>query len=260
VKSELTVQVRDDLAAEAFGQRLEELQSRIERGGASLAQLAQEFGMRSGQIERFERGAGGLPLGSDAELNREVFGDAALNQRRVVGPIAQGEDRLTIVQVMEHMPARVQPLEQVREEIVASVRRQRGTEAAVRAADAGLARLQAGESLDKVAASLKLAAAPSVFVGRQGVELPVELRDAVFAMPRPGAGVPQRRTMTMEDGSAALLEVLSVRPDSMFANAQLQALRAQQEQQAYGMAGINAYFAEVVKRAKVSKNAQAFTQ
>jgi peptidyl-prolyl cis-trans isomerase D len=260
VKPELAVQLRDELAADAFGQRLEELQSRIERGGTTLAQLAQEFGMRTGEIERFERGAGGLPLGSDAELNREVFSDAVLNQRRVAGPIPQGEDRMTIVQVVEHMPPQVQPLDVVRDQIVETLVRQRGSEAAKVAAEAGLARLAAGESLDKVAATLKLAAVPPTFVGRQGVDLPVELRDAVFALPRPQAGVPQRQVLVMEDGSAALYEVLSVRADTTLGNPQLQALRSQREQQVYGIRDIDAYFAEVVKGAKIRKNPQAFTQ
>jgi hypothetical protein len=39
-------------------------QSRIERGGTNLAQLAQETGMRSGEIER--AGAPAAAAGSDA--------------------------------------------------------------------------------------------------------------------------------------------------------------------------------------------------
>jgi peptidyl-prolyl cis-trans isomerase D len=183
-----------------------------------------------------------------------------LNQRRVAGPIPQGEDRLTIVQVVEHMPPTVQPLEAVRDEIVATLTRQRGAEAANVAAEAGLARIAGGESLDKVAAGMKLVAAPPVFVSRQGVDMPVELRDAAFALPRPQAGIPQRRALKLEDGSSALLEVLSVRMDALSGNAQLQALRSQREQQVYGMRGIESYFAEVVKDAKIRKNPQAFTQ
>jgi peptidyl-prolyl cis-trans isomerase D len=167
---------------------------------------------------------------------------------------------MTIVQVVEHMPPKVQPLDDVREQIVETLVRQRGSDAAKAAAEDGLARLAAGESLDKVAASLKLAASPPTFVGRQGVDLPVELRDAVFALPRPQAGVPQRQALVLEDGSAALYEVLSARADSTLGNPQLQALRSQREQQAYGMRDIVAYFAEVVKGAKIRKNPQAFTQ
>lgn len=260
VRAELSVQVRDELAGDTFGQRMEELQARIERGGASIAQLAQEFGMQAGEIERFERGAGGLPLGSDAELNREVFSDAAVNQRRVAGPIPQGDDRLILVQVLEHMPAVARPLAEVREEVIASLTRQRGSDAAAAAAEASLAKLAAGETFDRVAGSLKLKADAPVFAGRQRADLPVEVRDAAFAVPRPQPGTPHRQVVRLEDGSVALLEVLSVRMNELAGNPQLQALRSQREQQAYAMRGLDAYFAEVVKAAKIRKNPQAFAQ
>jgi peptidyl-prolyl cis-trans isomerase D len=260
VRAELAVQVRDELAADAFSKRQEQLQSRIESGAANLAQLTQEFGLRGGEIARFERGAGGLPLGSDAELNREVFGDAALNQRRVAGPIPQGEDRLILVQVMDHMPAALKPLAQVREQVLASLTRQRGSQAAAQAAEAGLAKLAAGENLDKVATGLKLKApAAPLFTGREGVELPVELREAVFALPRPAPGIPQRQVVKLEDGSSALLEVLSARMD-VIGDPQFQQLRTQREQQVYGMRGIGTYLAQMIQGAKIIKNPQAFVE
>ncbi|MDR2216054.1 MAG: peptidylprolyl isomerase [Nevskiaceae bacterium] len=261
VKPELTVQVRDELAADEFGHRQEELQSRIESGGSNLAQLAQQFGLRTGEIERFERGAGGLPLGSDAELNREVFSDTVLNQRRVAGPIPQGEDRLIIVQVQDHMPPALKPLEEVREEVVESLTHERGAAAALAAAEEGLAKLVGGESLDKIATGLKMKTPPAAaeFVSRMGVELPVELRDAAFALPRPQEGMPQRQVVKMEDGSAAVLEVLSARMDTI-GDPQFQALRTQREQQVYGLRSIEAYLAGVVNNAKISKNPDAFTQ
>jgi peptidyl-prolyl cis-trans isomerase D len=259
MQPELMVQMRDEQAADAFGRRQEELQSRIERGGANLAQLAQEFGMRTGEIERFERDAGGLPLGSDVELNREVFSDAVLSQRRVAGPIPQGEDRLLIVQVLDHMAPTEKPLNEVRDQVVARLTHQRGSAAAASAAEAGLARLVAGEGMDKIATSLKQKAPMPMFVGRQGVDLPIEVREAAFALARPQAGMPQRQVVKLEEGSAALLEVLSARMDTV-GDPQFQALRTQREQQVYGLQSIDAYFAEVVRGAKIVKNPQAFNR
>ena len=260
VRPELTVQLRNDLAADAFGNRQEELQSRIERGGTNLAQLAQEFGLHTGEIERFERGAGGLPLGNDAELNREVFSDALLNQRRVGGPVALGEDRLTIVQVLEHYPPQVKPLEEVRDSIVAILQRQRGSAAAYAAAEAGLGRLAAGDSLEKVAASHKLSASAAQFVARGTPEVPVEIRDAAFALPKPQPGTPQRQALKLEDGTAALVEVTAVRTASLTANPQLQGLRAQRELQRYAQRDVEAYLDALVAQSKIRKNPQAFAQ
>ncbi|MGC4028232.1 MAG: SurA N-terminal domain-containing protein [Steroidobacteraceae bacterium] len=258
VRAELAAQLRNDLAAEAFGNRQEELQARIERGGSTLAQLAQEFGLHTGEIERFERGTGGLPLGSDAELNREVFSDRVLNQRQVGGPIPLGEDRLTVVQVVDHFAPQVQPLAEVRASIVATLTRQRGSEEAAKAAQAALAKLQAGTSYAQVAKDLKLKPEAPRFVGRDDPELPVELRTAVFLTPKPGAV--QRGTATLEGGVTALFEVTAVRNQPASDNPQVIALRGQRELQRYALREVDAYFTEVIKAARVTKNPQAFAQ
>lgn len=260
VRPELVVQLRNDLAAEAFGNRQEELQSRIERGGVQLAQLAREFGLRTGEVERFERGAGGLPLGSDAELNLEVFSDRVLNQRQVGGPVPLGDDRLTLFQVVEHFPPQVQPLAEVRGQIVANLRRERGAAAAAKAGADALAKLRAGESFDQVLRAARLKADAPRFVGRGDPELPVELREAVFQMAKPAEGKPQHRLVPVDGGATALVEVSGVRSVPAIDDPQIIALRAQRELQRYASRDVEAYFAEVVKSAKVTKNPQAFPQ
>lgn len=256
VRAELVVQLRNELAAEAFGNRQEELQGRIERGGAQLAQLVQEFGLRTGEVERFERGAGGLPLGSDAELNREVFSDRVLNQRQVGGPVPLGEDRLTVVQVVEHFEPQVQPLAEVRGAIVAALMHRRGSEQAGAAAQSALAKLQSGTAYEQVARDLKLKPEAARFVDRDDPELPVELRTAVFQTAKPGAA--QRGTIALEGGATALFEVTAVRNQPASEDPQINALRAQRELQRYALRDVDAYFSEVVRTARVTKNPQAF--
>ena len=260
VRPELAAQLRNELAAEAFGNRQEELQTRIERGGVTLAQLAQEFRMRTGEVPRFEKGAGGLPLGSDADLNSEVFMPKIIEQRVVGGPVPLGEERLAIFQVQSHEPPKARPLADVRAGIVATLQRQRGAAAATQAAEAAVARLAAGETFDKMAGGLKLVAEAPKYIGRGSPDLPVELRDAAFDLPRPEAGKPQRRVVTLEGGGAAVLEVTAVRNDAGIDNPQLMALRAQREQQRYSLRDISAYLESLVGTAKITKNSQAFVQ
>jgi peptidyl-prolyl cis-trans isomerase D len=166
VRGELAAALRNELAIEQFNSRQDQLQERLERAGSNLDQLVQEFGLRRGEVAQFERGAGGLPLGSDADLNRAVFSDAALNQRRVGGPLQLGEDRVTIFQVLDHRAPTVQPLDAVRAQIVATLQRERGTAAALLAAEAAAKRLQAGESFEVVAAALKVTPEPKRYAGR----------------------------------------------------------------------------------------------
>jgi hypothetical protein len=235
---------------------IEQLQARIERGGGDFAQLAGEFGLKPGEVARFERGAGGSPLGSDAGLNALVFGDAVLNQRRVGGPLQLGEDRLTIVQVKAHQAPAVQPLVQVRGAIVTALAHERGVAGAAQAAKAAVARLASGESFDKVSTDLKLKAEPARFIGRGEADLPIELREAAFNLAKPDK--PQLQALSVEGGVAAVLMVTAVRSAPTSANAQLVALRAQRELQRYSLRDIEAYLNAAVKQAKVQKNLQVF--
>jgi peptidyl-prolyl cis-trans isomerase D len=258
MRVELTATLRSELAAERFGQREDALQERLERGGTSFDQVVQEFSLRAGEVAQFERGAGGLPLGSDVELNREVFGDAGLNQRRIGGPVQLGEDRLTIFQVREHRPAKLKPLEEVRDGIVDVLRRERGSAAALAAAEEALKRLEGGAGFDAVAASLKLKADAARFVARGAPDLPVAVRDAVFAAVRPQPGKPWRTALPVDDGVVALVEVTGSRVQSLSDNPQLQQLRTQRELQRYSRRDVEAYLAEVVRQAKVRRNPNAF--
>jgi peptidyl-prolyl cis-trans isomerase D len=258
VRAELTATLRNELAATQFGSRQDQLQERLDRAGTTLDKLAQEFAMRRGEVLQFERGAGGLPLGSDVELNRAVFSDAVLAQGRVGGPVQLGEDRITIFQVLKHRPAALKPLEEVRASIVTVLERERGQKAALAAAEAAVAKLAAGETFDKVAAGLKAKAEPARFVGRGSPDLPVEIRDAVFAAVRPVAGQPFRKALQIEDGSVALVEVTGSRVQPMADNAQLEKMRSERELQRYSRRNADGYVAEILKSARVRKNPQAF--
>jgi peptidyl-prolyl cis-trans isomerase D len=213
------------------------------------------FGLTRGEIADFRRGEGGAPLGSDAELNAEVFAERVARQGAIGGPLALGDDRLVVFQVLEHRPAKLKPLDEVRPQVIARLTRERGTEQARKAAEESLQKLNAGEDLAKVAAALKLAPEPTQFHGRGAPELPVEIREATFKAPRPDAGKPIRQVVALEAG-AALMEVTASRVPSGDEAALLRDQLVQREMQRRGGAVIDAYMAELLRNAKVEKNLQ----
>lgn len=255
-RDDLEAELRQQLAADEFGNRQELLQQRIERGVNDLDPLVEAFGLRRAEIPEFARGAGAAPLGSDAALNREVFSEAG-RQGRVIGPLALGDDHLLAFKVLEYRPARVKPLEQVREQVIAQLARERGVAAARQAAEAALPRLQAGEDLGKIASSLKLTAEPASFVSRGDPVLPVEVRDVVFNARRPQAGSPLRTVVPMEDG-AALVEVTATRVPEGELSAMIGQQIAQREIERRGGAEVDAYLVELMRRADIEKNPQVF--
>lgn len=260
VRDELADTLRKEQAATEFGNRQDQLQERLEKGTANLDSLAREFGMKRGEVEHFERGAGGLPLGSDVDLNHEVFSDASLTQHRVSGPLPLGEDRMVIFQVQAHSPASTKPLDEVKAQIVTAITRERGTDAAYAAAEALVPDLQKGADFAKVAARWKAKVDGPRFVGRGSPDLPVELRDALFAAPRPAPGKPVVQALKVEGGGVALFEVTNWRVQSLSDNPQLNTIRSQRELQRYTKRDLNAYIGSIVAAAKITKNPDAFQQ
>jgi peptidyl-prolyl cis-trans isomerase D len=148
----------------------------------------------------------------------------------------------------------------VKDSVIAALKRERGSAAALSIAQAAATRVQGGESLDGTLASLKVKAEPARFVGRNAPDLPVEVRDAAFAAPRPTAGKPFVQALKLESGAVALLAVTGSRVQPLSDNPQIEQLRTARELQRYSQRDIDAYLADVIARAKVSRNPNAFQQ
>jgi peptidyl-prolyl cis-trans isomerase D len=257
VRAELDAQYRQDRSADLFGERQDQLTSMIERGDSDLDKMARELGLTRGSIAEFVRGGGAEPLGSSTDLQQAVFSDATLNQGRIGGPVALGEDRLVIVKVTQHRKAEVKPLAAVREEIIGLLRQEQAEAAAKAAAAELLAKLEAGGKLEEVASAARATAEPARFISRGDPSIPAALRTAVFEAPRPTTS-PVVRTTTLDDGSSAVFVVTRTRVGDASANPQL----AQQQNimlvQRAAAGDLAAYVNEARRKAKVTKNPRVF--
>jgi peptidyl-prolyl cis-trans isomerase D len=258
VRAELEGEFRRDRAADLFGEREELIQRRLEEPGAEFGALAREYGLTVGEVPTYTRGVGGAPLGADPGLEQVIFSDATLNQRRIGGPVALGQDRFVVVKVLEHRKPRVPPLADVRDQAVAALRAERGAEAARVAAEDAVKRLEGGLSFDEAARSLGATPEPARFVGRSDPAVQEQLREVAFAMPRPKAGAPLYRALPLQGGGAAVLALLQARAAVPDGNAELRARRAVQAAARSGEGVVSAYVNELRRKADVEKNPQAF--
>jgi peptidyl-prolyl cis-trans isomerase D len=251
--------VRRDKVADVFGEKQEQVQRRLESPGADLAAIAKELGLTLGAVPQYLRGAGGAPLGADPALDEVVFSDSVLNLRRIGGPVALGEDRFVIVKVTEHRKAAPKPLADVRDEVVAALRKQKATEAARAAAEAALARVRAGEALPEVARAYGVPAESPRFVGRGDPSVSAKVLEAAFAARRPAPGKPVADAVTLDqDGGAAVFLLTQARVAPQTDNSALRQQRIQQAAQQAGRSDAAAYVLELRRKAKVEKSATAF--
>jgi len=253
----LEAELRRDRATDRFGEIQEQLQSKLSEPNADLNALAQEFKLQTGDIPQYLKGSGAAPLGAAPQLQDLIFGDAALATGHLGGPVLLGDNALVVVKVLDHEKPHAKPLAEVRAAIVAAIARERGTAAALKAAQGAQSRLESGASLDAVAQSLGLHAEPARFVGRNDPSVPAPIRSAVFAAPRPGKG-PVFRALALQSGGAAVIDVTAVRTAAAAAGPQQQADRAQQEAGREGVGDVMAYVGEMRRTADVRKNPKAF--
>ncbi|HYL69718.1 MAG TPA: peptidyl-prolyl cis-trans isomerase [Candidatus Dormibacteraeota bacterium] len=256
-RSELEAQLRRDRASDRFGEIQEQLQTKASEPGADLNALAQEYKLQGADLPNFLKGTGAAPLGQAPALQELVFSEPPLASGRLGGPVLLGDDRLVLVKVLERRKSQAKPLAEVRDSIAATLGTERGTQAALKAAQAAREKLAAGSSFEAVAQELKLSADPAHFIGRRDPSLPAQLRDAVFAAPKPSAGHPEYLALSQADGGAAVVAVSAVRTAAT-RDAAAQAARAAQEAERVGNEDASAYLSELRRTADVRKNPKAF--
>ncbi len=136
-----------------------------------------------------------------------------LDDKRVGGPVALGEDRIVIVHALEHRKPAPKPLASVREEIVKAMREEFGRTASEKAAEDARTKLAGGATFDEVAKELGVAAEPPRFIGRDDPSVPAPVRTAAFDSAKPAIGKSLFRTARLENGGSVVLGISGVRLD-----------------------------------------------
>jgi peptidyl-prolyl cis-trans isomerase D len=257
VRTELESQVRRDRSAEQFGDVQEKIQQRMEQPNADFDVLVKEFNLQKGEVADYLRGTGGAPLNSTPELDQVVFSSPVLDEKRVGGPVALGEDRIVIVRALEHRKPAPKPLAAVREEIVKAIRDESGRVESEKAAEAARTKLAGGASFDDVMKELGVTAEPPRFIGRDDPSVPAPVRTAAFDSAKPAVGKTVFRTARLDAGGAAVLAISAVRLDPN-ATPKVYATQLREAMSRQGEGDATAYLEELRRTATVSKNPKAF--
>ena len=179
----------------------------------------------------------GTGLTANPKVVAAAFGDDVLVHGNNSGLIDLGKDHSVVIHVDKHVLAAPKPLSEVRAQVQQSIVDQRVAAAARKEADAALARLRRGESVDVVAKSLgaKVVSQPDA-IRAQSLQVPAPVLKEAFLVAHPSApGKPEFSIVDMGDGGFALLAVDKVQAGdlSKVTAEERDALR-QQMAQAYG--------------------------
>lgn len=176
----------------------------------SLKSVADAVKLPVQRVGPFSRGQGGSGIAANPQVQRRAFSDDLKQDRTVSNPIEIGENRSVLIRVVDYSPERVQPLAQVGAQVAAAIRADRARKAAEAEADALLARMKAGETLEAVAASrqLTVTAVPAV---QRGAPVPDQQANrAYFEAAVPAAGKASYGRVQAQDGSFLVFAVTKV--------------------------------------------------
>jgi peptidyl-prolyl cis-trans isomerase D len=172
----------------------------------------------------------------------------------VSDPIEIGPKHSVFIRVLQHTPEQAQPIAQVRDAVIAAIRADRAAKAAEKAADAILARISKGETLQAIAAADKLQSGELPGVPR-GAPMPSpEINAAIFATQKPAAGKASAGKARMEDGNYAVFVVNKVTEGDLTKITPEQRTQLQQQVSQMGAAGdVASYVGALRKQYKITR-------
>jgi peptidyl-prolyl cis-trans isomerase D len=156
-----------------------------------LAEPAEELGLEVQRADGITRDAG-EGVFADARLRAAAFSDDVLGAGHNSDVIELDAEHFAVVRVAKRTPPAPLPLEAVRDEIASRLADEAARDAAREAADALLAQLEEGTTMEAAANAAGIPWQVELGARRDSTRLPIAVRDRLFAMPAPEAGAPRR--------------------------------------------------------------------
>ncbi|TAN68225.1 MAG: peptidylprolyl isomerase [Methylobacter sp.] len=188
VKNEVTKAYQKAQAENTFYESGETLTEMSYENPDNLKTVADALGATIKKSAMFtkEKGDG---IATDDKVRSAAFTEEVLHGNNST-PIELGADRLVVLRLLEHKSAAARELKDVKSEIVAVLQADKASRQAIEKARQIKARLQAGESVQTVAAENKLQVNTIAGLTRTKEDVPFALSQAIFKAAKPVAGKP----------------------------------------------------------------------
>jgi len=210
----LVQEFRTEADERRFLEQADRLVDIIYEDPTTLEAAAQELGLEVQQAGPFGRQGGDSGMATRMDVVNAAFSDLVLGQNVVSDPIDLGENHIVMIHLKEHFPVVQLPLEDVRDQVVESVRNQRAMEAASARAEELLASLAGGETMESLAETSGLGLVQSEAATRNDPGIEPRLRSGIFLMQAPGDDGPATEVLEVNNGYA-VVQLDSVTPGEL---------------------------------------------
>lgn len=216
VRGEAVSELRQREAEDRF-RELERALSDALFDSASLAEVAESTGLEVQSIDGFTRSGGG-PFGANQAAIDAIFAESVLSGEHLSDIVELDADRSAIFRVTEHREATRQPLDDVRDEVVAALEAEQAEVVMSSRVEQMLDALEDGTAFPDAAEAAGLDVVEPRMITRNSQDVDQALLFEVFAAGKPTADDPVFGRVQLTDGSYAvyhLQAVLPGRPESI---------------------------------------------
>jgi len=256
-RAEIENEYRTAEAEKLFGQKQEDLAAKAFENLDSLEPVATDMGLTVQSAPNFTRDGATSPWGARPEIIEAAFSEAVLNGQNSE-PVELQPGHLVVLRAENRRPPQQKPLSAVRGEIVAQLRTDRARELAREAGNAVVAKLEAGGEWQAVVAGTQATSEGPKFIGRTDETVPGELRQALFAAPKPAAGSKQFGTAALANGDMAVFSFSGTRQPATQETAEQRNARARQAANRVAQSEVGGYLAELLRKADIDRNPRIF--
>jgi peptidyl-prolyl cis-trans isomerase D len=217
-------QVRGELLSELRERETEGLYRDLSRKASDalfdnpdMQAIASATGLEVQRADDVQRSNAG-PYGSNQAAIDAIFSDSVLNGGATSELIEIDANRSAIFKVVAHSPASRQSLDEVRDQVLASVREQKAAAIVFDRASQLMQALDSGEEFASAAEAAGAAVSAPKLLGRQSTDLDRTVMAEIFSAPKPSQDAPVRGQVANEDGSYTVFSleaVLPGRPESI---------------------------------------------
>ncbi|KEY60549.1 peptidylprolyl isomerase [Serratia sp. DD3] len=218
VHDALAKQVKLEKAVDAFFALQQKVSEAASNDNESLASAEEAAGIKATHTDWFTRDNPPAELNSKSVV-QAIFGGSLIGENGTPGSnsdvITIDGDRAVVVRVAAHQPESIKPLEKVKDDIVAMVKRNKALQAAKLQAEKLLVELKQGKGEEAMkAAGLSFGSVQKMVRASQGNQLV----ETVFSLPHPQDGKAVYGMSQDHQDNVVLIALDAVRPGTLSAD------------------------------------------
>jgi len=210
VRAAITTTVQQEKAAEQFAELQQKLAEVSFEIADNLEEAATAVNGTVKELPLFSRETAAAPFALPKFLDT-VFNQEFINAGTNSDVIELAPQHVVVARLVEHLPAKVKTLEEVKAQVQAAVVAKESNALAVAKADALMAQLAEGEDIRALLTAEKLTLQAATATPRFGGALDAEIRTKAFELPKPVPTKPiSAGTAGLASGDVALVLVTKV--------------------------------------------------